>query len=52
MKGEGKPIVDPEKYRIMERQMKATIAMSDAERAAVASYILEYAGGGKRQPNP
>jgi cytochrome c len=52
LKGEGKPIFDPEKYRIMERQMKATIAMSDAERATVASYILEYAGGGKRQPNP
>ncbi|HHG74080.1 MAG TPA: c-type cytochrome [Persephonella sp.] len=42
LKGEGKPIVDPQKFGIMSPQLSATKNMSDKELSALADYILKY----------
>ncbi|WP_457635876.1 c-type cytochrome [Persephonella sp.] len=42
LKGEGKPIVDPQKFGIMSPQLSATKDMSDKELSALADYILKY----------
>ena len=39
-KGEGKAIVDPAKFAMMQPQLNTTKKMSDAEKAALADYIL------------
>lgn len=41
LKGEADPIVQPEKAGMMKRQLEKTSAMSDADREALADFILE-----------
>jgi len=40
LKGEGKAIVDPAQFAVMQPNLAATKKMSDAERAGLADYIL------------
>ena len=40
LKGEGKAIVDPAQFAVMQPNLASTKKMSDAERAALADYIL------------
>ncbi len=40
LKGEGKAIVDPAQFAVMQPQLNTTKKMSDAERAALADYFL------------
>jgi cytochrome c len=42
LKGEGKAIVDPAKFAIMQPQLNATKSMSDEELKAMAEYILSH----------
>jgi len=40
LNGEGKAIVDPAQFAMMQPQLNTTKKMSDAERAAIADYFL------------
>jgi cytochrome c len=40
LKGEGKAIVDPANFAMMQPQLNTTKKMNDAERAAIADYFL------------
>ena len=40
LKGEGKAVVDPANFAVMQPNLATTKKMSDAERAALADYIL------------
>ena len=40
LKGEGKAVVDPAQFAVMQPNVATTKKMSDAERAALADYIL------------
>ncbi|WP_457624583.1 c-type cytochrome [Persephonella sp.] len=42
LKGNGKPVVDPEKFGIMAPQLNTTKSMSDKELSAMADYILGH----------
>ncbi|WP_457639388.1 c-type cytochrome [Persephonella sp.] len=42
LKGNGKAIVDPQKFNIMAPQLNATKAMTDEELSKMADYILEH----------
>jgi len=42
LKGEGKAIVDPTKFAVMQPQLNTTKALSDEERKALAEFILSH----------
>ncbi len=42
LKGEGKPKVDPAKFAVMQPQLNTTKALSDADRKALAEFILSH----------
>jgi cytochrome c551/c552 len=42
LKGEGDPIVKPEKAGMMKRHLKKTEALSDPDRKALAEYLLSH----------
>ena len=42
LKGEGKAIVDPAKFSVMQPQLNTTKSMSDEELKALAEYMLSH----------
>jgi len=42
LKGEGKPIVDPARFAIMQAQLARIKGLSDAEYEALADFILKH----------
>ncbi len=42
LKGEAAPIIQPEKARIMKRALEKTKALSDADRKALADFIMSH----------